>query len=72
MLKRSFMRKSAYLINTARGGCVDEAALIAALNEGRIAGAALTAPIRNRLPRLAIVDDAERVPDAHTAAKPTL
>jgi phosphoglycerate dehydrogenase-like enzyme len=35
------MRKSAYLINTARGGCVDEAALIAALNDGRIAGAAL-------------------------------
>ena len=35
------MRKSAFLINAARGGCVDEAALIAALNEGRIAGAAL-------------------------------
>jgi phosphoglycerate dehydrogenase-like enzyme len=37
----SVMRKSAYLINVARGGCVDEAALIAALTEGRIAGAAL-------------------------------
>jgi phosphoglycerate dehydrogenase-like enzyme len=35
------MRGSAYLINAARGGCVDEAALIAALNEGRVAGAAL-------------------------------
>jgi phosphoglycerate dehydrogenase-like enzyme len=35
------MRRSAFLINVARGGCVDETALIAALNEGRIAGAAL-------------------------------
>jgi D-2-hydroxyacid dehydrogenase (NADP+) len=35
------MRKSAYLINAARGGCVDEAALISVLNDGRIAGAAL-------------------------------
>lgn len=35
------MKKNAFLINTARGGIVNEEALIAALREGEIAGAAL-------------------------------
>jgi glycerate dehydrogenase len=37
----AIMKSTAYLINTGRGGLVDEQALAAALNDGRIAGAGL-------------------------------
>lgn len=37
----SLMKKTAYFVNTSRGGAVDEAALAKALNEERIAGAGI-------------------------------
>ena len=43
------MKRTAYLVNVARGRVVDEAALIAALQEQRIAGAALDVTVEEPL-----------------------
>lgn len=44
------LKRSAYLINTARGALIDEAALVAALQQGRFAGAAIDAYTAEPLP----------------------
>ncbi len=44
------LRPDAYLFNLARGGCVDEAALIAALEAGALAGAGIDTMVEEPLP----------------------
>lgn len=46
----SAMKPKSYLINLARGGVVDEDALVSALRDGRIAGAALDVFVKEPLP----------------------
>jgi phosphoglycerate dehydrogenase-like enzyme len=44
------MKRSAFLVNVARGRCVDEAALCRALSAGAIAGAAIDVTVEEPLP----------------------
>jgi phosphoglycerate dehydrogenase-like enzyme len=44
------MKGSAHLVNLARGGCVEEPALVEALTQGRIAGAAIDVAVDEPLP----------------------
>ena len=46
----SLMKPSAYLINVARGACVDEPALLEALRSGEIAGAGIDHFLEDPLP----------------------
>ncbi len=66
------MKSSARVINCARGGVIDEAALLDALNEGRLAGAALDVfskepPAESSLPR-ALVEHPLVVATPHLGA----
>lgn len=64
------MKPSAFLINVARGRCVDEPALIAALRAGRIAGAALDVAVEEPLPASSpLWDMANVLVTPHTAGE---
>ena len=69
------MRRDAYFVNVSRGGLVDEAALEAALREGRIAGAALDvgrAPDQMPTPRLAALPNVVATPHVGGLTPPAI
>lgn len=65
------MKPSALLVNVARGGIVDEAALAEALDDGWIAGAALdvfsSEPVKADNPLLALRDPYRLLASPHNA-----
>lgn len=62
----SLMKPTAYLVNTARGSIVDQPALVDALRDRRIAGAALDVFGEGCPPPLASCDPRDRSGPAHT------
>jgi phosphoglycerate dehydrogenase-like enzyme len=75
------MKRTAYLINTARGGLIDEVALLEALEAGNIAGAALDVFQTAQQPNRALIEHPRVIAtprigastdDAHLAASITL
>ena len=71
----SLMKRSAYLINVSRGNLVDEQALEAALDQGRIAGCAMDvgrAPDQMPTPRLAARPDVIATPHAAGLTLPAI
>ncbi len=62
------MKSTAYLINTARGGVVDETALIAALHSGQIRGAALDVFEGEPQVNPALLEALRTHPHPHTAS----
>ncbi|HXX85987.1 MAG TPA: hydroxyacid dehydrogenase [Casimicrobiaceae bacterium] len=59
--KLALMKADAVLINTARGGIVDEAALAAAIRAGKLGGAALDVFASEPLPRASPLADCPRL-----------
>jgi D-3-phosphoglycerate dehydrogenase / 2-oxoglutarate reductase len=71
----SLMKRDAYLLNVSRGNLVDEQALVAALNQGRIAGCAMDvgrAPDQMPTPQLAARPDVIATPHAAGLTLPAI
>jgi phosphoglycerate dehydrogenase-like enzyme len=69
----ALLRPEAMLVNTARAGLVDEAAVIAALREGRLRGAALDVrPIEPPPPDLHLPDVPNLIQTPHMGAATTI
>jgi hypothetical protein len=62
------MKRTAYLINTARGGVIDEPALLNALDDGQIAGAALDVFLREPAIDSALAQHDRVIATPHIAA----